>query len=249
MGMTKQPKALADAIPVLITRPFAEGQVFSDSLSARFGDRVHPLISPLMAVKYLTPDLPAGPFSAVIFTSAAGVAGALCLRADLPQRAFCVGAKTAERARAAGFNAVSADGDAMGLVAMVRAAMHGGRLLYLHGKDTRGEVAERLNSAGLETESRTVYQQVAQPLSTPALALLRAKGPVLVPLFSPRTAALFQMALPAEARATLHLVVISPAVAEVAARLPHAGLVLARHPDAGAMLDAVAQVLQGPLLP
>lgn len=249
MDMAKQPKALADAVPVLVTRPRAEGQTFATRLSERFGGRVRPLVAPLMAVKYLKPDLPAGPFEAVIFTSAAGVAGAVRLQAALPQHAFCVGAKTAERARAAGFSAISADGDADALVALVQAAMPGRRLLHLHGSDTRGEVADRLKAAGTETETLIIYQQMPRQLSAPALALLRAEGPVLVPLFSPRSAALFQVALPDDVRAALHLVVISPAVAEVAARLPHAALTLARHPDADAMLDAVAQVLEGPLLP
>ncbi len=252
MGMAKQPKALAGvrpAVPVLITRPLAQGQAFSTRLSLRFGDRVCPLAAPLMAVEYLTPDLPAGPFEAVIFTSAAGVAGAVGLRADLPLRAFCVGAATAERAREAGFSAVSADGDADALVTMLRAAMPTGRLLHLHGKDTMGKVVERLISAGIETESLIVYRQVSCPLSTQALALLRREGPVLLPLFSPRSAALFETAFPEDARATLHLVAISPAVAAVAIRLPHAALVLAEGPDAKAMLDGVALVLNGPLLP
>ncbi|MCX7286735.1 MAG: uroporphyrinogen-III synthase [Rhodobacterales bacterium] len=250
--MAKQPKALTGAqpaVPVLISRPLAEGQAFAASLSLRLGDRVRALVSPLMAVEYLSPDLPAGPFAAVIFTSAAGVAAAERLQSDLPSRAFCVGAKTAEQARSAGFSAVSADGDADALTELVLAANPGGRLLHLRGMDTRGEVAEKLNSAGIETESRVVYRQTAQPLAPEARALLQNDGPVVVPLFSPRSARLFADAFPEDARAGLYLVAMSPAVADVAAALPHRALVVALRPDAKAMLDAVAKVLDGPLMP
>jgi uroporphyrinogen-III synthase len=251
MGMAKQPKALVgglSAVPVLITRPLVEAQAFRASLAVRLGERVCALVTPLMAVEYLLPDLPAGPFAAVIFTSASAVAGAVRLQAELPRCAFCVGAATAERARAAGFSAVSADGDADALVEMVRAASPVGRLLYLRGKDTRGEVAERLNSAGIETESLVVYRQTPQPLAPEAQALLRSEGPVLVPLFSPASARLFAAALPDDARAILYLVALSRAVADAAASVPREALVLARRPDAEAMLDAVATLLDQPLM-
>lgn len=256
MGMAKQPKALVGGrsavpvpVPVLITRPLAEGQAFSAGLSLRLGQRVRALVTPLMAVEYLIPGLPAGPFAAVIFTSASAVAGAARLQAELPRRAFCVGAATAERAQAAGFSAVSADGDADALVDMVLAASPAGRLLHLRGQDTRGEVAERLNSAGIETESRIIYRQTPQPLAPEALALLQKDAPVLVPLFSPRSARLFAAALPEDARAGVYLVAMSPAVAEAAAQVPHQALVLARRPDVKAMLDAVAMMLDQPLMP
>ena len=251
MGMAKQPKALqsgAMAVPVLVTRPLGEGQALVAQLSARFGPRVRPLLAPLMAAEFLRPNLPAGPFAAVIFTSAAGVAGAARLKANLPQRAFCVGAKTAERARKAGFLALSADGNADALVALVQASRPDGRLLHLHGQDTRGDVAGRLVSAGIETVSSIVYRQVPQPLPAEALAILQANGPVIVPLYSPRSAVLFAAALPDDTRADLHLVVISDAVAKAAARLAYRALVLAQRPDATAMLDAVAKALDSPLI-
>jgi uroporphyrinogen-III synthase len=72
---------------------------------------------------------------------------------------------------------------------------------------------------------------------------LQAEGPVLVPLFSPRSAQILAQALPPEAKAPLWIVAISPAAATEAQALTPARLAVAPHPDGGNMLQAVLQML------
>ena len=240
MDMARQ--STSAPLPVLLTRPEAEARGFARLLVSRFGEMVRPVVAPLMVPRLLNPRLPAGPFEAVIFTSAQAVAGASRL-SGLPGRAYCVGRKTAEAARLAGFDARSADGDAGALVAAILADPPKGALLYLRAADTRGEVAERLTQAGVTTVSAVIYRQDPCPLSAEAVALLQGAGRVLVPLFSPRSARIFAEALPADAQAALGVAALSPAVAEVAAELNPARLVVAGHPDAQGMLDAVATLL------
>ncbi|MBA3911201.1 MAG: uroporphyrinogen-III synthase [Rhodobacter sp.] len=232
-----------DPVPVLLTRPKAQSQVFARALAARFGDRVQPVITPLMAPVFLTPDLPEGPHAAVIFTSATGVVAAVRLGADLPKRAYCVGRQTAARARKAGFQALSAEGDADALVAAVQADRPSGQVLHLRGEDTRGDVAERLNSAGIETHSVVIYRQEPQAMTPEALDLLASATAVIVPLFSPRTAAVFRGAMPKGSRARLRIAAISAAVAKAAEGLALEAIEVASHPDAEAMLDAVERLL------
>jgi uroporphyrinogen-III synthase len=236
-------------VPILLTRPIAEARSFAIALTDRFGTRIHPVLAPLMAVEHLAPSLPPGPFAGVIFTSAAGVDAALHAGFDLPKDAWCVGRKTADRAAAAGFRARSADGDADALVAAILADPLQGRLLHLRGEEARGEVAERLISAGIETASLTIYRQRAQPLPAAGAAVLAREGPVILPLFSPRSAVLFRAALPPEARATLWLVAMSAAVADEARAITHHALVTAPHPTAEAMLTACGQALDAATLP
>lgn len=245
MGMAKQsspgPVPVLQ-IPVLLTRPEPDATAFAHHLTGRFGDRVRPVVAPLMAVEHLKPRLPDGAFDAVIFTSAAGVAAAEELQSQLPKKAWCVGEKTAWQAQAAGWDAVTTGGDADALVAAIEATRPEGRLLHLRGEDTRGAVAERLTSAGIETESLVVYRQAPQPLTAEALELLRGSGVVIVPLFSPRSAALFRDALPQDQVAPLRLVCISPAVAEVVADIG-GSVTVADRPNGPAMLAAIARVL------
>lgn len=240
LAMAKQ--SSGPALPVLLTRPKAQGEAFARDLAARFGTRVRPVLSPLMAPSFLTPDLPEGPFAAVIFTSATGVTTALPVRAGLPARAFCVGQKTAEAARAAGFQPTSADGDAEALLSLILANPPAGRLLHLRGLEARGDLAGRLSAAGIPTIGLVTYRQDPQALSPEALALLQAPGPVILPLFSPRSATMLIRVLPPDAKAMLYLAALSPTVAK-AANFPSTRLITAARPDADAMLAAIAELI------
>jgi uroporphyrinogen-III synthase len=240
--MARQSELLSGT-PVLLTRPRAESEGFAAALTARFGDRLRPVVSPLIAPRYLTPEIPAGNHLAVVFTSAHGVEGARRLGIELPRLAWCVGRKTAAAATAAGFLAKSADGTADDLVRMIRSEPPDGRILYLRGIDTSGNILEKLNELCIYGDVAIVYEQQAQPLSPEAIDLLRSARPVLVPLFSPRTAQLFQKALPKDHRAALYFVTISSSVAEALPGVAHAGLIVARHPDAPGMLEAVETLL------
>jgi uroporphyrinogen-III synthase len=245
-GMPKQSSDAGSIRPaVLVTRPAAASARFASTLADRFGDRVEPILSPLMQPVFHQPALPQQRFDAVVFTSEAGVEGARHLMASgvsLPTRAFCVGNLTAKVAATHGFEAQSAEGDASALVAMILRSAVGGPLLYLHGRDTRGDLAEQLNSAGIVTHSALVYQQDPFPLSPLAVSRLAQPGPVLVPLFSPRSADLFCAALPAS-MAPLYLAAMSAAVATQADPIPHHALRVAARPDGDAMLDTLEDLL------
>lgn len=248
MGMAKQSDPSgpgAVGVPVLVTRPLAEAQGFAAALSERFGDRVCPVVAPLMAIRFLSPPVRPGAFSGLIFTSVHGVEAARRLGLTGPATAYCVGRKTSAAARASGFDAMSADGDADALFSSILGRHRQGRLLHVRGREARGDLEARLTSAGIATESLIAYHQEPLPLAMDAARLLRRDIRVVVTLFSPRTAALFAAALPSDAKASLCLAVMSPAVSAALSRLSTAVLKVAARPDAESMLDAVA-VLLGP---
>lgn len=241
MGMAIQ--STAEPVPVLLTRPEAQSRVFAALLAARFGAAVRPVLTPLMAPVFLTPEMPAREFSAVIFTSATAVEAVAHLAGSLPRLAYCVGRQTAARAAAAGFRAFSADGNADRLVALILAEPPGGRLLHLRGELARGAVAERLNTAGIETVSVVVYRQDPLPLSAEAQLVLAMPAIVIAPLFSPRSAELLRQALPRGFAASLRLAAMSVAVAEAAEGIAWDRVELARRMDAEAMVEAVGRLL------
>ncbi|MGQ0564488.1 MAG: uroporphyrinogen-III synthase [Gemmobacter sp.] len=228
------------ATRILLTRPADQGARFAADLTTRFGDRVTIAESPLIAPRLLSPTLPVGPFDAVLFTSETAVSAATALP-GLPPLAFAVGDRTAAAARAAGFTAISGRGDASYLVELVIRARPG-RVLHLHGQETRGDVVGALRQAGVKAEGAVVYVQDPQPLTAEAQHWLDDDLPVIVPLFSPRTAALFAAT---RARAPLWLASLSPAV-DAAATCPAARRVTAATPDAAAMLRAVGSLLGPP---
>jgi uroporphyrinogen-III synthase len=230
---------------VLLTRPAPQSQRFAQALQARLSS-VQVVVSPLMQTEWLHPPLPDRTFGALILTSETGAEAAGHLRVagtPLPETAFCVGPRTTDTARAAGFAAISADGDVHDLAALIRAAHPQGPLLHIRGEDVAGNLAETLTNSGIETHSAILYAQRPCPLSPAALTLLQGEGPVLVPLFSPRSAQILAQALPPEAKAPLWIVAISQAAATAAPALTPARLAVAPHPDGGNMLQTVLHML------
>lgn len=228
--------ATAQAPLVLLTRPRAASERFAQALSAALGP-VAVVIAPLMKIVAtgVIPQLQ--DVATLIFTSAAGVEvfGQLSDRRDLP--AWCVGARTAQAARAIGLIARSADGDADALVAELLAQRPKGPFLHLCGTHSRGAVAERLTQAGLMTQAVAIYDQVAL-IDTPDLAAALAHpGPVIVPLFSPRSARLFMTATRSSAVTPIALshAVQAALPPDMAARCR-----IAETPDAPAMIRAIA---------
>lgn len=245
--MARQSRALS----ILLTRPLAQGDRFAAALKDTFVAAVRVIVSPMLAPEFLIPALPAINFGAVILTSETGAQAArriLATGQTLPRRAWCVGDRTAEAARAAGFDAVSAQGDAGALIAAIKATDERGPFLHLRGRDARGAIAETLNSAGIVTHAAICYAQEPQPLTPAARELLAQTGVVIVPLFSPRTAQLFAKALDESDQplAPLLLACISPAVAKAARSVPAERCIIASHPDGASMLEAIAALVTGP---
>ena len=223
---------------LLLTRPQAQSEDFLD-LCRRGGFDGAALISPVVEILPVAP-MPALPPGMLIFTSGNGVRA---LGPGQPldgRRAWAVGGATAAAVRAAGAECRVAGGDAKALVAQILAGPDDGPYLHLRGRHARGDVAAQLRAAGRRADEAVVYDQQERPLSAPALAALRGADPVVLPLFSPRSAALVAAAA-GQIRAPLHVVALSAAVA--AAWNGDAGVEIAAAPDAGSMARAVLRRL------
>ena len=144
--------------------------------------------------------------------------------------AICVGPATAQAARAAGFSVTEGPGDAAGMMPLLQEL--GAGWLHPHG----AHVATVLPVPGM-----VVYDQLAQDLTPAARGLLDGPAPVILPLFSPRSARVLA-AQAKGARAALWLAPISPAAA-LAWGGPAARVAVARAPDAGGVLAAIESLL------
>ncbi|CTQ49678.1 uroporphyrinogen-III synthase [Jannaschia donghaensis] len=192
--------------PVLLTRPQADAQRMVGTLREMGAQRVE--VSPLLRID------PTGPppeiAGGVILTSANAVA-VLAGRSDLRGcPAWVVGPRTARLAEDIGLNVKGVAAQADTLVDLIpNDAPH---LTHLRGEVSRGDIVGRLTRRGIVADERVVYRQTPLDLTASARALLR-DGPVLVPLFSPRSARLFAMACPHDAVPNLRLLALSDAVA------------------------------------
>ncbi|MTJ05102.1 MAG: uroporphyrinogen-III synthase [Sediminimonas qiaohouensis] len=222
---------------ILLTRPMAAAGRLVGYWEKR-GVRV--CISPLIEPEFepRAPDLSG--IKGLIFTSATAVQAFvnLCPHVQLP--AYAVGDATAEAAREAGLDAVSAGGDAEALIRRILADAPEGPLLHVRGRHARGAVAERLSDAGCPTREAVLYTQAEQPLTPQAATLLNGQAPVIVPLFSPRTAEIFS----AQHRGAAPILVaaMSAQVAE-AVTMEVAKLSVAKQPTMESMLEAIDGLL------
>lgn len=119
-------------------------------------------------------------------------------------------------------------------------------MLHFRGQDTRGEVAERLAEAGIPTQSVAGYEQVAQSLTPKAQHLLTGEGPVVAPIFSPRTAQIL-MAERARIGGTtpLWFAALSSAVADCLRLRDGDRIATSETPDSAGLISAMERFLPG----
>ena len=195
---------------VLITRPTAQANAFATALEIAHGGPERTVISPLMEI---VPTKVQGRFddlAHVVFTSVNGVSASVPLNLPKTAIAWCVGSRTAEAAQKAGFSTRNALGNSDDLVSLIVAAKPVTRMVHVRGQHVAGTVTDSLKEAGIICETVVAYDQVACPPTQAAIDLLNGANPVIVPLFSPRSAKLLVELV--DITAPLHLILISAAV-------------------------------------
>lgn len=227
-----------DPIPLLMTRPRAASEAFVAGLSRLTLSQIDVVYSPVLQIVALTADLGLADVDAVVFTSANGVAHG---PDGNGRAAYCVGAATTRAAAARGWTARQCGPTADALVGNLISDPPGQSLIHMSGTHTRGDVATRLTKAGIPTRNIALYDQVLHPLTSLAKSLLMSEKPVIVPLFSPRSAAQFAQQVP-DAR-TVHAIALSNAVAQCLPQASYGSVTVADTPDANAMRSALDVVL------
>ncbi len=225
---------------LIVTRPIAQSENFAASVLSAWNGPLNLIISPLIEIVQVPATV--SDVSSVIFTSANGVNAARNLRLPAGMKAWCVGDKTAQIAKQAGFDPIIGPGDAEGLVARLMSARPTGRIAHIRGAHARGDVSERLNAAGLSCIDVVAYDQQPCALSPQALAALNANKPVIFPLFSPRTGTILNQQGPFVA--SVHVVALSEAVANAVDPALDWDITVASTPDGDAMKIATLAALQ-----
>lgn len=204
-----------------------------------------PIVEPLFAIAPIDVTVP--DFDALAFTSANGVRrfAVLSLRRDAP--VFCVGARTAEAAREAGFaDVTSADGDVVALGDLILARLPAGkRLLHAGNAESRGDLSVRLTAQDIPAQFLALFS--AEPVGAPGpelarhLAGDRAFQAALI--HSPRAGAILAEMIRAVARPCP----IAIAAISEAAAAPLAGLAqpvaIASAPTEDALLSSMANLV------
>ncbi len=221
---------------VLLTRPAPQSKRWAELLSSEFGDTLSVTISPVIEVETLDVALPEAAFNGVIFTSANAVTSFAQLSADRTLKAYCVGDRTASVATAHGFEASSAAGTVDDLASLVLRDVRSGTFLYPHGAHTARDLAGIFASTKVTINDIVTYRQTPQTLNSKAISLLSARGPVLIPLFSPRSAEIFVSNLSQNMKSDQIAICFSEAVREKASVWRFSEVRVCPHPTQGEMI-------------
>lgn len=204
------------------------------ALPKRLADSLDVIYTPLLHIEPTGEDARIGPEDAAIFTSSNGVKHA---PEGNGRKAFCVGRATTSLARDRGWNAHEAGQTATELVERLLSNLPDLPLFHLSGTHTRGHVVQRLTDAGAVAQRVILYDQRATDLTDAAHAALASGKPVLVPLFSPRTATQFFAQSPDLSHAVIFA--FSDTIADCAPPEHRPAVIVSSAPDAQAMAKAL----------
>ena len=223
-------------VTLLVTRPRPAADEFADWARQRLDPDIAVLVSPVMRIEPAGGELlPLDGVAALVVTSRHAIAALQAAPGAAGRPCYCVGTATARAARAAGLDAIDAGGTAAALERRLLADAPPGPIVYARGAHIASDLVQNLSRAGLAVCDSVVYHQLPEPLTAAARAVLAGNAPVILPLFSPRSARLlFDAVTPA---APLFVAAISDKVASAIPRATQ--LTIARNPDAGAMLDCI----------
>ncbi|MEO9457590.1 MAG: uroporphyrinogen-III synthase [Erythrobacter sp.] len=222
-------------INLLLTRPKTGAEEFWSALEPSIQNLATPIFSPLLKIISLRPELI--DLGSVIFSSVNGVAHSP--KGD-NKIAYCVGAMTTKAAKKSGWKAVQLGDTADELVKTMQSMDFSTPLTHLCGVHTRGQIAQRLTSAKRPTARIAVYDQKQILLNALAIEAQHSNFPLLVPLFSPRTARNF--AKQHKGTAPLYLIALSQDVAAEVKGLSPLYLAVSNSPTRMAMIDVVQNV-------
>ena len=223
---------------LLLTRPLAGSKAFWQTLAPEISKSLIPILSPLIEI--VPVDCVPCIEGSVIFTSVNGVENSP--KGD-GRIAFCVGEVTTKAAAAFGWDAFQKGETAQQLIIALSKMPDKSVFTHLAGVHTRGNIAERLSVAGHTARHIAVYDQLRCRFSAEANEALASNFPLLVPLFSPRTALVF--AAQDCGRAPLRIIALSEDVADPVRGLDWETLTVCEAPTRTAMVDELQKVIAG----
>jgi uroporphyrinogen-III synthase len=207
----------------LLTRPQAQARHLADELIAQGVQPNQIIIDPILKIAPIEAhcDISAG--TGLIITSANALAylPAALRGSQLP--CYCVGYATSQTARALGLKAYHLADTAKALCEALTTSSHKGPLLHLRGTHTTLDMAKHFRSTSLRDEK------------------LRQSSPVILPIFSARSARLLgKLALDWHRH---WAVALSPAIAALCREAGFGQITTAAHPNRQAMMAVITPLM------
>ena len=226
---------------ILLTRPQAQAHHLADELTAKGVQPDQIIIDPIMKIAPVEAHCDIPVYTGLIITSANALSYLPTALRGSQLPCYCVGHSTSQDARALGLNAYHLADTAKALCDALPTRSHEGPLLHLRGTHTTLDMAKHFRSTSLRVENLVVYEQIALPLQAETHEKLRQFSPVILPIFSARSARLLgKIALDWRPH---WAVALSPAIAALCHEAGFGQITTAARPNRQAMMAVITPLM------
>ena len=235
--MTNNPDQ--ENVILLLTRPLGGNERFCLKIKHLLYS-CEILDNPIQKIDFLPSLGKVNKNSVLIFTSANGLRAAKKHNL-INKKCFVVGANTKKIAVSFGYDVLGFSKDQENLLKLIKSKKPTESMVHIRGKHTVGNLCDALKRSQLSCLDIIGYNQEPLKIKKQNLQKIHSGRPVILPIFSSRSAELLQSNLDLTG---FNVIAISEAVAKIITGVELGELVISKKPDLNSMQEATLAILR-----
>ena len=235
--MTNNPDQ--ENVILLLTRPLGGNERFCLKIKHLLYS-CEILDNPIQRIDFLPSLSKVNKNSVLIFTSANGLRAAKKHNL-INKKCFVVGANTKKVAVSFGYDVLGFSKDQENLLKLIKSKKPTESMVHIRGKHTVGNLCDALKRNQFSCLDIIGYNQEPLKIKKQNLQKIHSGRPVILPIFSSRSAELLQSNLDLTG---FNVIAISEAVAKIVTGVELGGLVISKKPDLNSMQEATLAILR-----
>ena len=235
--MTNNPDQ--ENVILLLTRPLGGNERFCLKIKHLLYS-CEILDNPIQRIDFLPSLSKVNKNSVLIFTSANGLRAAKKHNL-INKKCFVVGANTKKIAVSFGYDVLGFSKDQENLLKLIKSKKPTESMVHIRGKHTVGNLCDALKRNQFSCLDIIGYNQEPLKIKKHNLQKIHSGRPVILPIFSSRSAELLQSNLDLTG---FNVIAISEAVAKIVTEVELGELVISKKPDLNSMQEATLAILR-----
>ena len=235
--MTNNPDQ--ENVILLLTRPLGGNERFCLKIKHLLYS-CEILDNPIQKIDFLPSLGKVNKNSVLIFTSANGLRAAKKHNL-INKKCFVVGANTKKIAVSFGYDVLGFSKDQENLLKLIKSKKPTESMVHIRGKHTVGNLCDALKRSQFSCLDIIGYNQEPLKIKKQNLQKIHSGRPVILPIFSSRSAELLQSNLDLTG---FNVIAISEAVAKIVTGVELGELVISKKPDLNSMQEATLAILR-----
>ena len=235
--MTNNPDQ--ENVILLLTRPLGGNERFCLKIKHLLYS-CEILDNPIQRIDFLPSLSKVNKNSVLIFTSANGLRAAKKHNL-INKKCFVVGANTKKIAVSFGYDVLGFSKDQENLLKLIKSKKPTESMVHIRGKHTVGNLCDALKRNQFSCLDIIGYNQEPLKIKKQNLQKIHSGRPVILPIFSSRSAELLQSNLDLTG---FNVIAISEAVAKIVTGVELGALVISKKPDLNSMQEATLAILR-----